>query len=127
VPSAEQIRTTLQTYAETFAAGDRARWLDLFAPDAVHIDPPTEPARTGHEAIGRFWDDTRSFVERFDITVRQIIPAGNEGVLSFTCRSHLAGGAAVELDIVDLFTIGDDGRITRMKAYFDMGGLRPIT
>jgi steroid Delta-isomerase len=127
VATPEQIRTTLQAYAEAFEAGDRARWLGLFTPDAVHIDPPTEPPRTGHEAIGKFWDDTRSFVERFELTVRDIIPAGDEGVLSFTCRSHLAGGAAVELDIVDVFTIDDDGRIAKLKAYFDMSAIRPVS
>ena len=126
MPEKSQIQATLEAYAQSFQAGDRERWLDLFAPDAVHIDPPTQPARQGREAIGKFWDDTRSIVERFEILVRGIIPAGDEGVLSFTCKSHFAGGGGVELDIVDVFTIGDDGRITRLKAYFDMENLRPL-
>ena len=126
MPTSEQVRRAIETYAETFQKGDREAWLANFAEDAVHMDPATAPPNIGREAIGRFWDNTVQLAERFEFDVHDVIVAGDEGVLVFTMRAHAADGGGIQFRIVDVFTIDDDGRIARQKAYFDLATMGPI-
>lgn len=124
MPTSEQVRRAVDTYIEAFEKGDREAWLANFAEDAFHVDPPTAPPNIGRAAIGTFWDNTRQLAERFEFLVEDVIIVDDEAVLVFTMRAH-AGGGALDLHIVDVFTIDDDGRIARQKAYFDMSTIRP--
>ncbi len=125
MPTPEQVRAAVDTYVNAWVGNDRDAWLANFAEDAYHVDPPASPPNVGREAIGAFWDNTRPLAERYEFDVKDVIVAGDEAVLIFTLKA-LTGDAGIELDAVDVFTIDDDGRICREKAYFDFGKVRPI-
>jgi steroid delta-isomerase len=40
-------------------------------------------------------------------------------------RSHI-GGSVYEVDIIDVFTFGDDGLITDMRAYWTAADIRVV-
>ena len=126
MPTPEQVRAAVQTYVDTFESNDRQGWVENFAEDAVHVDPPGAPPNVGREAIGTFWDNTHQLADRFELDVQDLIVCGDEAVMVFTINAYGAEGGGVELRAVDLFTIDDDGRIARQKAYFDPATMRPI-
>ena len=126
MPSAEHIRRAVETYVDAFQSGDRERWLDNFAADAEHLDPPTEPAHVGRDEIGAFWDQTHGLVDHYVLDVKDVIVCGDEAVLSFTCNAYGPDGTGIAIDIVDVFGFDDDARIKRQKAYFDLTQARPL-
>jgi steroid delta-isomerase len=127
MPTPEQVRDAVTTYVETFQKGDKEGWVQNFAEDAVHQDPNTAPPNVGREAIARFWDTTHQLAERIEFDVEDVIVAGDEAVLVFTLRAYSGEGTGVEFRAVDVFTIDDDGLISREKAYFDLSTMRPST
>lgn len=111
-------------------AGDRAAWLGLFAADAVVEDPigpsPMDPSGEGHrgpEAIAAFWDSmigpnqVRFVIERSHV-------AGNEVANVGTITTRMPDGAVVHTDLVITYRVGDDGRVTALRAYWELDKLR---
>ena len=124
MPAPEDIRSTVDSYAERFAE-DREGWVSLFAPDATVEDPVGSDLREGHEAIGEFWDFVHGMVDAVRIVrTGPVRVAGDEAAWPFQIRSTVAGAEMV-LDVIDAMTFDDEARITSMRAYWDMADMRP--
>ena len=122
---AELFRKTIQSYTERFSANEREGWLDLFAADAWIEDPVGTPKRTGRDEIGAFWDETHTVPDSIELVPLGITTViGNEGIFTMQARASL-GGQIFVIDIIDLMTFDDDGRITTMRAFFDQSTMRP--
>ena len=125
MPTADEVRETIDAYRKAFEAGDREAWLDLFADDCEHVDPvPGEPNRT-REARGLFWDNVHGMADRFEFDVKDLVVCGDEAVLTFTMNAR-SGDAGMQIDIVDVFRVNDDGRIASLRAYWDPARMRPM-
>jgi hypothetical protein len=90
---------------------DRGALVGLFAPDAVAVNP--FGTFQGREAILGFYDE---FVFANDVTVEatNVVDAGT------TCVVELDGRTPAIDEVqhmVDLFTVGADGRVTRLAIY----------
>lgn len=121
------IRATVQAYCEAFTRGDREAYVSLFADDAWIEDPVGTPQHRGPEAIGAFFDMSRSMAE--SIELRQTGPvrvaaAGGECAFPMQARPDI-GGATYCVDIIDVMTFDDDGKITTMRAFWDPAEMRP--
>lgn len=128
MPTPEQVRATVDAYVKTMEAGDREGWVGLWADDAVHVDPPSEPPHMGKEAIAAFWDRIHELVETFSYDVRDVYVVGDEAAMVFTLTIRFPGGAGgAEFDAVEVFRVGDDGRIASMKAFLDETRMRPVS
>jgi ketosteroid isomerase-like protein len=56
--------------------------------------------------------------------VKDVVVCGNEAAMVF--RIHAStGDAGIVLDAVDIFEVDDDGKISSMRAYWDMGRAKP--
>lgn len=122
---AEQIRATIDAYTATYG-DDRDGWVALFAADARVEDPVGAEPRVGHEAIGAFWDETHALSDstRLERTGPVRVAAGEA---AFPMQAVLAmGDQEMALPIIDVMTFDDDGRITSMRAFWDMGDLAPV-
>lgn len=117
---------------EAVEAGDRAAWLDLFADDAVVQDPvgpsPFDPEGLGHrgkEAIAAFYDTVVGPNESVTFTIEKSYAAGNEVANVGTIATTLpGGGGTVFTDLVINYQVGDDGKVTALRAFWEMDGLR---
>jgi steroid delta-isomerase len=123
MPTAEQIRSVIDTYVDGYRRNDKQAVLDLFRPDAVWHDPVGAPPHVGHEGIGAFWDQAHSMAESIVLEPRWVVAAGDEGAMAFEIRVGTAGGTMV-IDAIEIFTIDDDGKIVLLKAYWDMAQAR---
>jgi steroid delta-isomerase len=123
---AATLQKTIATYMAVFTAEDREGWLDLFADDAWIEDPVGTPRRTGREEIGAFWDESHAVPDAIELRPLGIVTViGNEGIFTMQARATL-GGAVYGIDIIDLMTFDDEGKITTMRAFFDPTAMKPV-
>ena len=109
------------------AGGRKDEWLALFAPDAVVQDPvgpsmmdPEGTGHHGHDGIGRWWDKNFGAVSRFHFRITDSFANG-------PCCANIAsitmwlgdGGATMTVDCVVIYTVGDDGLITSIRAHWE--------
>jgi len=123
---ADALRTTIETYMAVFSANDREGWLDLFADDAWIEDPVGTPRRTGRDEIGAFWDESNAVPDSIELRPLGIITViGDEGIFNMQARATL-GGAVYGVDIIDLMTFDEAGKISTMRAFFDPTAMKPV-
>lgn len=121
----ELVRKRIETYMATFTANDREGWLDNFADGAWIEDPVGTPRRNGREEIRAFWDETHGIPDSVELRPLGIVNVcGNEAAFTMQARPTLDGQVFV-VDIIDVMTFDDDGKITTMRAYFDQATMRP--
>jgi steroid delta-isomerase len=125
VPDAEQIRATVQRYAEVFSAGDKEGYVGLFADDATLEDPVGAGVHQGRAAIEAFWDMTREMTPTIELRITgPVRVAGNEAAFPGEARPSL-GDAPMVVPIVDTLAFDDAGKITQLRAFWDFADLRP--
>jgi steroid delta-isomerase len=125
VPDAEQIRATVQRYAEAFSAGDKEGYCGLFADDATLEDPVGAGVHQGRAGIEAFWDTTREMTPTIELRITgPIRVAGNEAAFPGEARPSL-GDTPMVVPIVDTLAFDDDGKITQLRAFWDFADLRP--
>jgi hypothetical protein len=109
------------------AAGRKADWLQLFAPDALIEDPvgPSmiDPEGAGHrgpDGIGKFWDEQVSSVRRYEFRVSDSFANGPccANILSLIMTLDDAGHR-MTVECVVIYTVDDDGLITSIRAHWE--------
>ena len=126
MPDAEQIRATVQRYTEVFSAGDKESYVGLFAEDATLEDPVGGQVHQGIEAIRAFWDMTREMTPEIELVLTgPVRVAGQEAAFPGEARPVL-GDARMAVPVVDTLAFDDDGKITRLRAFWDFADLRPL-
>lgn len=119
MPTPEQVRAVVDAYVDGYRRNDKQAVLDLFRPDAVWHDPVGEPPHVGHEGIGAFWDQVHAMADSIVLEPGNVIVAGGEGVMVFDIEVS-TGGGTMAIPAVEVFTLDDAGKITLLKAYWDM-------
>jgi steroid delta-isomerase len=122
---ADTIRATVEAYCAAFTARDRDAYTGLFAEDAWIEDPVGTPRREGRDAIGGFFDESSGMADAIEL--RQTGPvrvAAGECAFPMQARPEI-GGATYCVDIIDVMTFDDAGRITTMRAFWDPAEMRP--
>ncbi|MFM7067911.1 MAG: nuclear transport factor 2 family protein [Actinomycetes bacterium] len=117
---------------QAIEAGDRAAWLSLFADDAIVQDPvgvsPFDPEGHGHrgiEAIGAFYDTVVGPNDSVTFTIERSFAAGNEVANVGTITTTLPGGGGrVLTDLVINYQVNDDGKVTALRAFWELDKLR---
>lgn len=119
------IRATVERYIAAFSANDREGWLDCFAPDGTLEDPVGTEVRTGRRSIGEFFDGAQASADSITMELTgPIRVAGGEAAFPFRI-SPTIGGALMSMPVIDVMTFDDDGRITSMRAYWDLEDMAP--
>ena len=126
MPDADAIRSSIADYCRTFGS-DRDAWLALFADDATIEDPVGTEVRHGKEAIGAFWDESHAMADNITLTPTDYVKvAGNEAAFAMDARVESDGGAN-GMQIIDVMTFDDDGRIKTMRAFWDFADIGPVS
>jgi steroid delta-isomerase len=119
MPTADQVRATVDAYVDAYSRNDKAAFLALWAPEGVLEDPVGTPAHQGVEALGAFWDGARELADRIELSPVAVIVAGDEAAMVFEIHAHMGEGGLV-LQAVDIMRVDDDGRLLSVRAYWDM-------
>ena len=122
----DALRQIIATYMDVFTAEDREGWLDLFAEDAWIEDPVGTPRRNGRKEIGEFWDETHTVPDKVALVPLGITTIiGDEGIFTMQAQATL-GDTVYGIDIIDLMTFDEAGKITTMRAFFDQSTMAPV-
>jgi steroid Delta-isomerase len=119
MPTPEQVRAAVDAYVDAYQRADREAFLDAFADDGVVIDPVGMPANEGREARGAFWDLVHSLAESLRFEVRDVHVCGSEAAMVFEIHAQVGDGGSI-IDAVDIFEVDDAGKITQVKAYWEL-------
>ena len=121
--TAEHISDLLHRYAACISAGDKAGILSLYAPNATAEIPVGGPLHRGIDAIRKFYLENE-LAEQVEITGRACV-AGREAAVPMRAVV-LREGRRMEIDVIDVVEVDDTGRFTRLRAFFDLAGARPL-
>lgn len=121
----EQTVAAVRRYAEAHSAGDVDAVAALFAPDAVVADPVTEPPHVGRDAVREFFAGTHAMVDSMELEITGPIRAVDRYAAVPLRAVTTIGGNRFAVDIIDVFTFGDDGLVTEMRAYWDPTAISP--
>lgn len=108
--SREAVVAAADAYITAMSAGDPARTVALFAPDASHEEPIDTPVRHGRDEIFAFLDQYKDL--GFTLTrLGPVTVVGNRG--AFQVRVDVPGPeGARSLTATDLITVDEDGLIS---------------
>ena len=124
MPTPEQVKAAAETYVAASNANDKPAVLAQFAPDAVWFDPVGQPPHVGVAGIGEFYDQTRALADRVEMKLRDVIVCGPEAAMILEIHVTI-GDSGMIMDCVETLEVNDDGKISRMKAYWDMSPRTP--
>jgi len=114
----EELRQLVERYAAAVSARDIDAVLTLFAEDAVQRDPATSPPNVGHEAIGTFLRNGVGASTATTFEALAVHTAGDHVAIDFRVSVTLESGTMV-IEGIEVFTVGSDGRIAEVIAYWD--------
>ena len=119
------IRETIENYLKAFTAGDGDAYVALFTDDATVEDPVGSPVHHGKDAIAAFFANSQSLAESIELRSLGVTNVcDGQAAFAFEIRPTI-GGATYLLNGIDVMTFAADGRITSMRAFFQMDHMRP--
>ncbi len=122
----DQMKAAIETYVDRHTAGDIDGIVALFSDDVVVWDPVGSDPHTGPDALRAFFQGTHDMVERLELELTGPIRCTAEfAAFPMTATSHI-GDFHLAIDIIDVMTFGDDGKIVEMRAYWDMADARQL-
>ena len=125
MPTVEEMQETVRRYAAAHSAGDPDPAAPAFPPHPVVADPVDRPAHEGRDAVRAFFAGTHEFVDVMELRITGPIRAvGSWAAVPLQAVSTI-GDSRVAVDIIDVFTFGDDGLVTDMRAYWSDADIRP--
>lgn len=122
----KRTRAAIEAYVDAWTRNDRAALLNLFAEDAVWIDPVGTPPYEGRAKIGEFWDSAHAGDATLTPQVKRIVVCGKEAILLFRMVVRNPQGSGMGLDVCDQMTVDEEGKIQLAKAYWDSSCVVPI-
>jgi steroid delta-isomerase len=124
MPDPNEIRGVLERYAKLLTAGDHRALAALYADDATIEDPIGAPLQRGADAIAKFYEASAG-----KVTMKLTGPvrvAGREAAAPFRVLVGPEGQRSV-IDVIDVMTFDDEGKITSMRAFWSPDAIRPAT
>jgi steroid delta-isomerase len=122
---AATIRATVDSYCAAFTKGDGDAYVALFADAAWIEDPVGTPRHEGKTAIRGFFDQSSGLADSIELRLTgPVRVAAGECAFPMQARPNI-GGTTFVVDIIDVMTFDDDGRITTMRAFWDPAEMRP--
>ena len=117
------IEDTLAHYAACVTAKDIDGIVGLYADDASIEIPVGGPVHRGIAAIRAFYTNNE-LAQNLEIAGRACV-AGREAAVPM--RARIArDGKLFELDVIDVAAVDEQGRLTLLRAFFDLAGARPL-
>jgi steroid Delta-isomerase len=126
MPTTDQMKTAVEAYAAAHSAGDVDAIAALFAEDARVADPVDRPAFEGREAVREFFVGTHRMADSLELQITGPIRAVDRFAAVPMRAVTVVDGSGFAVDIVDVFTFGDDGLITEMRAYWTASDIAPL-
>jgi steroid delta-isomerase len=113
---ADRMVTAVETYVASYNRGDLDGICAIFAENASVEDPVGTPPRIGQAALREFFAVGIAAGARLTLDGPVRCAAGH-AAFAFHVNLHW-DGADTRIDVIDVFTFDDEGKVAGMKAYF---------
>lgn len=126
MPEIAHMKDVVARYAAAHSAGDVDAVAALFAEDAVVADPVDAPEHVGRQAVRDFFAGTHEMCDSMELQITGAVRAvGSWAAVPLKAVTKI-GDLQLQVEIVDVFTFGDDGLISDMRAYWTAEDIRPV-
>ena len=122
MPSPEAIRDVMKRYVQLMCEGNADGIMELYADDATAEDPVGGQVIQGREALHGFYAATSPNLQ-VELT-GPVRVAGRECAAPMLAELTM-GDKKLYIDVIDVMTFNDDGKITSMRAYWNPQEMRP--
>jgi ketosteroid isomerase-like protein len=110
-------------------AGEKEKWLALFAADAVVHDPvgpsPHDPegkGNRGHAELAAFWDTMIGPSNLLFIPHKRIVSGPNAAAVTMTAVNYIQG-LKTFIEMIAVYTVDTAGKIASLNVYWDLAAL----
>lgn len=111
----------VRTFLAALKRSDVNELISFFSPDAVWIDGPRGTYR-GVDAIRTEIESQVQLVPSIAVEVRKLV-ASDGTVMVERVDTFETQGKSFGLEVVGVFELDDNGKITRLRDYYDLGSL----
>ena len=112
-----------EKYTKAVTATDVDTIVSIYAPEAKIQIPVGGPVHDGIDAINTFYRENE-LAESLEVTGAACV-AGLEAAVPLRAVV-VQDGRRLELDVIDVAEIDEQGRVLSMRAFFDLEGAREI-
>lgn len=117
--SPDKISRAVRAYFLAIRAMDVDAWVNTWAEDATSYDPVGSPALTGHGALREFFESICKNFKSVGLTEESVFVAGNSAAVKWTGQGTSTTGRDVKFEGIDVFEVNEDGKITKLWAYWN--------
>ena len=115
--SPEQIRSTADSYLGALTSGDLEGVMALYAEDATVEDPVGNgTVHEGTAAIREFYSSVVAMKIEGEVLEARV--CGNDLLFNFEITTHFDEGSKATINVWDLMTHNDAGKVVSMRAYW---------
>ena len=122
VPPA-QIRAAMEAYITHLNGGDAASIMKLFGDNPTVEDPVGGKPIVGRKAVQAFYEAAAPGLKGHVQLDGRVRVAGLEGAMPMV--AELTGALKGFIDVIDTMKFDENGKIIAMRAYWNVGEVRP--
>lgn len=111
---------SIHDYFQAASNLDRQAYLSCFSQEAVVMDPYGGRPFQGHDGLNKFFNGMERTWESFTMTPGEFFAAGDRVATQWTARGTAKSGKTAEFAGINVFTLGEDGLISQLEAYWDV-------
>jgi ketosteroid isomerase-like protein len=117
MPTRDQVETAARTHFEAWNAADHSRWMSIWHPEVITFDPVGGPEKRGPDSIAKMWE--RAFQPGHSWRLEPVFMSvcGDQAAVHVLSHANL-NGDIFKLESIEIYWVGDDGRIARCHTYF---------
>lgn len=120
---AQSAPPAVSEYFSAIGRMDPDAWIACFAKQATSYEPGASAPLKGHAALYQFLAGVLEAFSQIALTADYIFSSGNRVAVKFTGRGTGKNGREVCFEGIDVFEIGQDGKIQTMWGYWDPAGM----
>ena len=117
--STAEIASLVNIYFDNMAAMNAQGWLDIFAEDAVILDPVGDPPKIVHRDSEQLFKILSNFFKQIEISQDEIFFVKNGAAVKWTMQVVAKSDRHVTAEGISIFEINDVGKIQKVSSYWD--------
>ncbi len=116
--SPDELRSRIADYVDAVNAREADAVAALFAEDAVHADPVSNPPNVGRAAIATFFENGIAASDSWTFRADDVHTCADQVAITFGISVE-TGGSTMTIVGIEVFVTDDDGLFTSARAYWD--------
>lgn len=124
-PTEEHMTNVMQSYINYLNTQDAEGISNLYADNAVIIDPIGAEPITGNESIKNFVKEGLSAMKKAELVAPIRTSPGNSAAMAFTIHMDF-GEHEVEIQVIDVMKFDEAGKVVELNAYWGKDDVKMI-